>query len=169
MFRKHSLSAVLVMAALSVTFPAQALAAAGWNVYRGAWFEIKYPAGFMVRESMPSATSNKGYDSVFFASPDGLVEFYVYSPQWSGEPSDILPDPATEVITDRKEQRGKDRTVVFTTLRAKDGGYWRSLADTMTDNNTRTVFGYRYKDGAALKMYRPDYLTFKKSLVQYAD
>ena len=169
MIRRLSLCGAVVMVVLTIAFLTQALAASGWNVYRGAWFEIKYPAGFMVRESLSSATSTKGYDSVFFASPDGLVEFYVYSPQWSGEPTDIIPDPATEVVTDRKEERGKDRTVLFITLKAKDGSYWRSLADTRTDNNTRTVFGYRYKDGAALKMYRPDYLIFKKSLVQYAD
>ena len=168
MIRRLSLCGAM-MVVLAVVLLLQVLAASGWSVYRGAWFEIKYPQGFAVRESLPSATSTRGFDSVFFASPDGLVEFYVYSPQWSGEPKDIQPNPAFEVVTDRKEERGKDRTVLFLTLMAKNGSYWRSLADTRSDYNTRTVFGIKYRNGAALQKYRPDYLIFKKSLVQYGD
>jgi len=169
MIRRLLLLSAGCMAALALSLPAPAPAAPGWLTYKGAWFDIKHPQGFVVRESLPSATSTRGYDSVFFTSPDGLVEFYVYSPQWSGEPTDILPNPLMEVVTDRKEQRGKDRTVLFLTLKAKDGSYWRSLADTRTVHNTRTVFGIKYLNMAGYEKYRPDYLRFKQSLRQYAD
>jgi hypothetical protein len=55
-----------------------------YKLYKGAWFDIMYPAGFTVRPSIKSSTSAEGYDSVFFASPDGKVEFYISSPQWRG-------------------------------------------------------------------------------------
>jgi hypothetical protein len=36
-----------------------------WRVYKGAWFQIKYPAAFRVRPSQRSSSAQE-YDSVFF-------------------------------------------------------------------------------------------------------
>lgn len=46
-----------------------------WLTYKGAWFDISYPANFTVLPGQRSPTRAEGYDSVFFRSPDGHVEF----------------------------------------------------------------------------------------------
>jgi hypothetical protein len=68
----------------------------GVSAYTGAWFRIQYPSTFTVRPSLHSETTDRGYDSAFFTAPDDSVEFYVFSPQWTGEPTDIALRPATE-------------------------------------------------------------------------
>lgn len=60
-----------------------------YSTYKGAWFDIEYPASFKVENSLKSSTSSEGFDSAFFTSPDGKVQFYIFSPQWSGKPGDI--------------------------------------------------------------------------------
>jgi hypothetical protein len=147
-----------------------ALAAdAPWLTFKGAWFSISYPAGFAVRSSQKSATSAQGYDSVFFRSPDGQVEFYVFSPQWRDEPKDIELNPATEVRVDESREQGINRHLRRVTIRAKDRIYYKSFVDETTSHNTRTVLGIIYRDRNALQKYRRDYLHFKQSLIQYAD
>jgi hypothetical protein len=140
-----------------------------WLTYKGAWFSITYPAGFTVRPSQRSATSTQGYDSVFFRSPDGQVEFYVYSPQWMGNPREIEVNPATEILVDERKEQGNNKRLRWVTIRAKDHSYYKSFVDETTGHNTRTVFGIIYRDRNAYQRYRQDYLIFKKSLIQYAD
>lgn len=140
-----------------------------WPVYKGAWFSISYPPGFTVRPAQRSATSAGGYDSAFFRSPDGRVEFYIFSPQWSGEPREIELNPAIEVLVEEKRQEGKGKQVRWVTVRAKDRSYHRSWVDEITGLNTRTVFGISYRDQKSYQDYRQDYLRFKKSLRQFAD
>ena len=142
----------------------------GWKLYRGAWFEIACPPGFTPRPSKKSATAETGHDSAFFLSPDRLVEFYVFSPQWGGEPEDILLDPATETVVSRKRDRRRGRTTEWVEIRAKNGAYLRAYADTVDETlNTRKTFGIRYRDAGAYRRYREAYLAFKESLVQFAD
>ncbi len=141
-----------------------------WRTYKGAWFAVSYPADFAVRPAQRSATSTAGYDSVFFASPDGLVQFYVFSPQWlGGEPDEIEVNPATETMVEDKTQQGQGKRVRWVTVRAKNQSYYKSFVDTVTDTNTRTIFGFIYRDQDAYQKYRPAYLRFKQSLRQYAD
>jgi hypothetical protein len=140
-----------------------------WLSYRGAWFAISYPAGFTVRPSQKSATSTQGYDSVFFRSPDGQVEFYVYSPQWLGDPKDIELNPASEVLMDESREQANHKSLRRVTIRAKDRSYYKSFVDETTGHNTRTVLGIIYRDRNAYQRYRRDYLRFKQSLRQYAD
>src|SRR5687768_9434748 len=73
-----------------------------WRAYRGAWFEINYPPGFRVRPSLRSLSSAHGYDSAFFISPDCKAEFYVFSPQWNGEPKDIRVNPTKEILISQR-------------------------------------------------------------------
>src|SRR5690242_4846750 len=54
------------------------------QLFRGAWFEVRAPATFVVKPSLKSSTAD-GYDSVEFVAPDGAVTFYVFAPQWGGE------------------------------------------------------------------------------------
>ena len=140
-----------------------------WRTYRGAWFEIKYPPGFRVRPSLTSGSA-QGYDSAFFSSPDGSVEFYIFSPQWNGEPADIEVNPATEVSVSQNMERSGSRTVRRVTIRARDNSSLRSFEDVEDHQlNTRRVLGIKYRDQAAYNRYRQAYLTFKGSLTQFAD
>lgn len=140
-----------------------------WRTYRGAWFEIKYPPGFSVHPSLRSSSA-QSYDSAFFASADGSVEFYVFSPQWNGNPSDIEVDRSMEVAVAQNTERQGERVVRRVTIRARDNSYLRSFEDVEDEqSNTRRVFGIKYRDQAAYNRYRQAYLTFKGSLVQFAD
>jgi hypothetical protein len=144
-------------------------AAQGWRTHSGAWFQVKYPANFTVRPSQRSSSAG-GFDSAFFTAPDGSVEFYVFSPQWNGEPSDIALDSQTEVSVSQTTQRSGSKIIRRATIKARDGGYTRSLEDIEdTATNTRRVFGIKYVSQAAYNRYRQTYLTFKQSLTQFAD
>ena len=140
-----------------------------WQRYEGAWFEIRYPPGFRVRPSQPS-TSASGYDSAFFLSSDGAVEFYVFAPQWNGTARDIELDPATETVVSQNVSRSGSKRIRRVTVKAQDGSYLRSYEDTEdVATNTRMIFGIKYVNAEAYNRYRQDYLRFKTSLVQFAD
>ncbi len=165
---------VVVWVAIISLVPLVALGAqsrkGGWRIYRGAWFEIKYPANFKARASLESISFDGQYDSAVFTAADGSAEFYVFAPQWNGKPSDIEIDPGKEeYVSQQAEQKGTIN-VRRVTIKAKDGSYARAFEDTEnTDLNIRRVFGFKYKNRAAYDKYRSQYLTFKRSLQQYSD
>jgi hypothetical protein len=139
-----------------------------WLTYKGAWFEIKYPSSFKARPSQRSSSAS-GFDSVFFTAPDGSVEFYVFSPQWKGEPRDIEIKAGEVLVSQNSEKRG-NKTVRRVTARARDNSYPRSFEDTEDSaTNTRKAFGIKYRDQSAYSRYRQTYLMFKQSLTQFAD
>ena len=141
-----------------------------WQSFKGAWFSVAYPSVFSVRPSLKSRTSVRGYDSVFFISPDRFVEFYVFSPQWNGEPSDIALNPKSEEIVSEKIDKKDDETVRWFTIGAKDKSYRRSYVDKENkQQNTRLVFGIKYRDQNAYNTYRRIYEKLVKSLRQYGD
>jgi len=161
---------MVALAGIPFSSPHSFQAAGSWRTYRGAWFEIKYPANFAVRPSLPSSTSTRGYDSVFFTAPDGSVEFYVFSPQWNGTPSDIEINPLSEVLVSQEITQNFGKTIRRATVRALDGSYSRSFEDTEeATTNTRKVFGIRYANLASYNRYKSAYLTFKASLAQFSD
>jgi hypothetical protein len=140
------------------------------GTFKGAWFEVAVPPGFTASPSMRSSTSSERYDSAVFRSPDGKVDFYIFSPQWKGEPSDIALDPLTEKQTSSRSETSRQRTVTWFTIEAKDGSYSRTYQDTRSnDGSTRWVVGAKYSDQAAFDGYREQYAKFKKSLRQFAD
>lgn len=152
--------------------PAMGMAAEGadWPTYKGAWFSIKYPPGFRVKPSLKSRDSITGYDSAFFISPHQEVEFYVFSPHWSGEPEDIKIDPNRELLVSEKIERKGNKVVRYVTVKDRTGKYFRSWVDTQdTLSNTRLVFGITYKDQSTYNKYRKQYLIFKNSLQQFSD
>lgn len=156
-----------ILAGVSVLTASPLAAQKGWRTYKGAYFDIKYPAGFKARASL---RSDQNPDSAFFTAPDGSVEFYVYSPIWNGEPTDIEINGATEDYVSQDTQTNAGIKIRRVTIRAKDGSYLRSFEDTEnTNTNNRTVFGIKYRNQAAYNKYRQTYLTFKKSIRQYAD
>jgi hypothetical protein len=172
MLRKN-LIYLLIAAFITLLFSGPALSAAktgqGWPLFKGAWFTIKYPPGFIVKPGQKSRTSVQGYDSAFFISPDRTVEFYVFSPQWQGTP-EIDVDSANEVIISQNVETKNNAIVTWVTVKEKHGNYLRSWVDREDKlSNTRLVFGIKYQDQANYNKYRPDYLIFKKSLRQFAD
>jgi hypothetical protein len=146
-----------------------------WLTYKGAWFEIKYPAGFKVKPGQKSATSTAGYDSAYFASPDNNVVFYVFSPQWQGKlrGADIEINPDSEElveqqVTTEKDQAGLPTKIRVAVIKARDNSYLRAFRDATTDT-TRLIFGIKYKNKEFYNKYYNDYIFFKKSLQQFAD
>ncbi len=141
-----------------------------WRVHKGAYFEIKYPSSFKARPSLASNSFEGSYDSAFFTAPDGSVEFYVFSPLWNGDPKDIQIDPVNEEYVSEDTERKGNVVVRRVAIRAKDFSYRRSFEDSEnTENNTRKVFGIKYRDQNAYNRYRRSYLTFKSSLRKFYD
>lgn len=138
-----------------------------WHSYKGAWFSISYPPGFVVKPSQRSS-SGDGFDSAFFIAPDHKVKFYVFSPQWSGEAKDVALNAKSEKLVSQKVTKTKDKTLTYTTIAAKNGSYTRSLLETK-DSSTVIVFGVQYASAKTYASHKDEYLRFKKSLVQYAD
>lgn len=142
----------------------------GFTTFKGAWFDIQYPIGF---KAVPRDAARTGHasgvacDGVSFLSPDGLVEFYVYSPQWAGQ-SQWLFKRSGEKAAGKSTEAGKSANITYLTFTAP--GYTRAYADYKPrDGSTRWGFGIKYKSQAAYNAYRPLYLKFKQSLKQYAD
>ena len=144
-------------------------AGSDWKVFEGAWFRIDYPPDFEPRPSLKSETG-PGYDSAFFRSADGKAEFYVCSPQWGRQPTDIAIDERREKLVAEKSSEGKDRSIRWWTIAAADGSYSRSYESTSQYEGTSYwVFGFRYADDAAYARFLAPYRKFKSTLDQRAD
>lgn len=155
------------------TAPTSPQAKAEYIKYEGGWFDIEYPSYFTAIGSIES--SNTGYyDSAYFVSPDGNVSFYVYSPQWNGEPTDIALYPEEEKLASETSESftkdGADIVIRRYTLEALNGSYLRSYEEieNLTYNTIR-VIGIEYYSKADYDKHKAEYLHFKDSLVQYAD
>jgi len=162
----------LLIVLLSIVIPTTGTLAvqSKWQKFKGAYFEIQYPQGFKPRNSLKSNTFDGQYDSAFFTSADGSVEFYIFSPLWNGKPDDIEANVGTEEIVSEAHEKNGPVNTRRVTLKAKDGSYLRSFEDTEnTETNTRKVFGIKFRDRTAYEKYRQHYLTFKKSLRQFSD
>ena len=139
------------------------------RIYRGAWFEVAVPEGFLTRPSLKSRTG-EGYDSVEFVAPDQNVSFYLFAPQWDGEASDIALDPHRETIVSERRQSLPDGEMRWFTIAAKDGSYQRSYQETTKqEGSVRTIVGIKYRDAVALERYREAYDAFRRSLRLFAD
>jgi hypothetical protein len=134
-----------------------------WKTFQGNYFDVRYPAAF-------SAASTDGKDGVLCMSPDGLVAFYVYSPQWNGASAISKIDEASEVVKLRSTEVAGSRRIVRVTYERKDDHRMRSFEDVEdTLSNTRRIFGIMYSTPQKYSEYRDAYLKFKGSLKQYAD
>ncbi|RRD76988.1 hypothetical protein [Tannerella forsythia] len=140
------------------------------RTFTGAWFEVKYPSDFTAQGSMVSASGEENqFDSAFFTSPDGEVEFYIFSPQWGGEPTDIALR-SNEKAGNRQVKQTAKQTVTHWTIGAQDGSYVRSYQETRNEvENTVWVVGIKYKNQKAYDRYKKQYIAFKSSLQQFAD
>lgn len=161
----------------------------GLNLYRGYYFDIEYPEDFEVSPTLPTVDYNgETYvqtDEAYFTSPDGTVEFFVYSPLWSGEPENYLIVAPTEEMVSEKTEKGSalphqlkdsERILYWVTLKAKDDSYFRSylsIKEQVTEDDSGSelhhVFGIKYQNDEAYQKYKDAYAAFKDSLRQYAD
>lgn len=136
--------------------------------YEGAWFSIEYPTSFSVKPSIIS-NSGKGYDSVFFQSPDKNITFYICSPQWRIDCSDIKVKASETQISEEK-QKTPNKLIRHFTIRANDGTYQRSYQETINaDGNILWIIGLKYNSTQTLKKYQNAYQHFKRSLQQFSD
>lgn len=138
------------------------------KIFKGAWFDIKYPSSFKAKGSLKSSSA-EGFESAFFESSDRLVEFYVFSPQWSGVPSDISLKE-TEKLSSTKTEINGSQITIWWTITAKNGSYIRSYQEKKDESlNINWVVGIKYKNQIAYNKYKTQYSAFKASLKQYAD
>ena len=145
-----------------------------WLTYRGPWFDIDYPASFRPL-GYDRAPRTRTYDEngMRFGSPDGTVEFYVYSPQWSGNPGWIRLAPGETVFERHTATEGsgiEKKQFTWVTIVGPTDDYTRSWVEiAQPDVNVKYYFGIRYETLAAYDRWHAEYETFKASLVQYAD
>ncbi len=151
---------------------AKQAAPAKWPAYQGKSFKVDYPAGWKPQTLVASTPAES--DSAIFASPDGQMQFYIFSPQWDGTPPGIAIDAVKEVETARKTEPGISSGIkghyTWYTIAAKDKSYSRTYQSFKAISEpVHWVIGMKYANDAALGTYRADYARFKKSLEQFAD
>jgi hypothetical protein len=150
---------------------------AGTKLYGGYYFDVYYPESFTAFPANDKEDYGRPYaetDEAFFTSPDGEVEFFIYSPLWSGEPENYTKIAENEklVSEETKEYDEGDTRIRWVTIEDKDGSYTRSFVskyEQISFSEIHHVFGIKYKNQAAYEKYKSAYLDFKNSLVQYAD
>lgn len=146
--------------------------------YYGSFFKISYPQDFKSSPDGPKDTypeSDMEYietDEAVFTSQDGVVQFYVFSPQWGGtskwESALENEKLVSSKTTEQEQEIGGMSTITYMTFEAKDGSYTRSISIKETEN-TKMAFGVKYPDIETYRLFKPEYLEFKKSLEQFAD
>lgn len=154
--------------------------------YLGNNFIITYPADFIARPMDLFALNQPVFkNEAFFKSPDGDVEFYVYTSVTGAQPQNYTKVAANEILADenshKKSLKNTYRDYVLThraTVRAKDNSYFRSFyhwrgchtnATSTFIDCTFKVFGIKYKNKEVYQKYRHKYIMFKKSIIQASD
>jgi len=150
-------SKIIIAVALFLTIQATAQ----FNVFKGAGFEINYPASFRAPGAPGALEMNP--ESAFFSSPDNLVEFYIFSPMHKGVASDIALK-SNEKLAPGEVSNGKTTIAKYWTIIAKDNSYERTYQESIdVKTGDNWVIGLKYKNQAAFNKYRNEYLAFKKS------
>jgi hypothetical protein len=157
--------------------PALLLFSAVWTAnkpatktFKGAWFDIRYPAEFKAQPSLESSGVPGKFDSAYFSSQDKSVRFYIFSPQWGGLNPDINLNPLTEKLAAEETKKSAGLNQKSYTIVPTKSGYTRSYVETTNEDATvRWVVGIEYASEAAYKRHRKAYLAFKASLRQFAD
>ena len=155
-------SKIIIAVALFLTIQATAQ----FNVFKGAGFEINYPASFRAHGAPGALEMNS--ESVFFSSPDNLVEFYIFSPYMRGVATDIAIKPREKLSSTKSQTKGGTK-ITWWTITALDGSYSRSYQETKYNNAGNWVIGIKYKNSLALEKYKKEYAVFKTSFYQYGD
>lgn len=149
----------------------------GTRLYRGSYFDIEYPKEFSAASLSSEGPGYVEKNEARFTSPDGSVEFFIFSPSWGGDPTNYLIIAPTEQIVDDTSSEsgsGYNRKIIrWVTVESKDGSYYRSFVSIKeqvgTGSDLHHVFGIKYINNDAYDRYRNAYISFKESLRQYAD
>ena len=142
---------------------------AGWKSFRGNFFKIGVPPGFVATAQGERGSGGKS-DAVRLWNEKLSVEFYVFSPQWNGQA--IIKEVAqrTEVLTSRESKRVGNVLEEQLTITARDKSHIRFVVSRTKENeNTNTTFGVRVPNMKVYEQIRPTYVRWKQSLEQYAD
>lgn len=158
-----------LMMALSFAAKAGEPMPAGWKVYKGNYFEVGVPPGFV---ATPQGETNSGgrADEVSLWNEKTQVQFCVYSPLWNGEAIFKEVGDRAEVLTSRESKKTGDVVEEQLTITARDKSYVRfvvSQINVATNNNT--TFGVRVPNMKVYEQIRPLYVQWKKTLVQFSD
>lgn len=142
--------------------------------YAKDYFSLTYPSTFMIQ------TADTDYGKLI--STDDTVIIELYSPLWSGEPTNLFQrsnedEVATKTTTSTDSNSslgtGTTKTTTWKTFQAKDGLYTRSIEDNLftgpDGTKTRYTWSVQYKNQEAYDLHKSDYLIVKDSLIQYAD
>lgn len=169
---KHQRTKIFIIS--SLLFISNANADANLKTYESGYFSVQIPQNFTATK----VTKNEAT----FISPDQKVEFFIYSPLWSGKPKTYLAVRQTEKIVSQNSTKTLKPNLHqnhvqtrWVTIQAKDGSFTRSFmqqrachGDTFEDCLSH-VFGIKYKNKQAYNQYKQTYIAFKKSLQQFTD
>ncbi len=159
-------------------------------LYKGSWFDIKYPKNFTPSPTEPLQNEGDNQkilairtNEAYFTAPDKAVEFFVFSPIWGGNPINYLQITSDEeLVSEKTSMSGPDsnkKIIKWVTLKAKDNTYYRSYVSIKQRDTSNTsiddepglhyVFGIKYQNQETYQKYKKAFEDFKSSLVQYAD
>ena len=169
---RHLIACLVAVLLAAIALPASAAGEPKPVTFRGAFFEVQAPADFKA-QPLEGAKPREAKGATF-TSPDGTMQFYLFSPQWGGDAPGIALDTSRETETSRKTDTGKSSGVegkfTWTTITAKDKSYTRTYQDFLaSDGSIHWVIGMKYRDEAALQKYKAAYGKFKGSLRQFGD
>lgn len=160
------LAAGLAMAGLTAVI---AEVPAGWKSYRGNFFKIGVPPGFVATPQGKAGGGGK-YDELLLWNEKLQVAFQVFSPQWNGEATFKEVADRAEVLTSRESKKVGKVQEEQLTITARDKSYIRYVVSrTKVDENTNTTFGVRIPNMKVYEQIKPTYVKWKASLEQYAD
>ncbi len=154
-----------------------------WKSYDKDFFAIMHPANFSLAYSFNLVEGKKDdpeleeSNTAYFVSPDKTVAFYVYSPQWSGEPSALVAgDNETGSQTADlsylcpADKNSFDENASSTLHVFKTNTYTREVFDVAHEQlGTRRTFAIEYRSEADRARYWQQFLLFTIGLTQYAD
>lgn len=140
----------------------------GWKTFKGAFFEVGIPPGFVAK---PIKTNDQ-VNGVVLVNAERELEFAVFSPQWDGEAPFKKPGEGEKVASRNVKKAGKEAAEDIA-ISAVDGSYTRYvLSQTFTDeaNGTKSNKTFSLKlsnedNGDAKKLYAQ----WKKTLTQFSD
>jgi len=141
----------------------------GWKTFKGSYFEIGVPPGFIAKPIVTDGNTN----AVVLVNAALNVEFAVFSPQWDGEAPFKNAQGGEKLVSRNVKKTGKE-TAEDLSFEAKDGSYTRYvLSQTFVDeaNSTRTnkTFGIKVPNAKAHAQVKNLYMQWKKTLTQLGD
>ena len=142
---------------------------AGWKIFRGNFFNIGVPPGYVATPQGQPGGGGKS-DEVSLWNESLKVEFCVFSPQWNGKAIMSEVGDRAEVLSEHESKKIGDVQEEQWTITARDKSYVRFVVSrTKLKENTNTTFGIRVPNMKVYEQVKPVYLRWKQTLQQFAD